>query len=80
MEEALYSTSKPHWLNVTGGAKQVYDMDDFLKSAIKTIRAGNVTAISSTSVSAYFLHVHTPKIYEDIQGDPAEIIGNASND
>ena len=54
-------------------------MDDFVEVAIKTIRVGNVTAILSTDTRVHFLHIHAPRIYNDLQGDPVKIVGNASN-
>ena len=58
---------------------QVHNMDEFTKLSIKVISAGNVTAFSSTDTGANFLKIHAPKIYDDIQGNPVEVVGNASN-
>jgi hypothetical protein len=79
MDEVLYSTSKPRRSDVTGVANQVYGMDDFVEVAIKTIRANNVSAISYIYARGHFLHIYAPRIYENIQGEPTEIVGNASN-
>ena len=78
IDEVLYSMSKHHRQGVMGVAKQVYDMDDPVESAIKTIYTGNTTAISSTDVSDTFLHIHTRRVYNHLQGDHVEIVGNAS--
>jgi hypothetical protein len=51
-------------------------MDIFVEFTIKTIRAGNVTAILFTDTSTHFLHIHAPIIYKDLQGNQIEIIGN----
>ena len=78
MEELLCSTSKPCQPDVTGTADQVYNIDDVVKFVIKTICAGNATAISSTDTNAHFLHIHAPRTYDDLQGKPTKIVGNAS--
>ena len=79
MAEVLYSNSKPRRSDVTGAANQVYELDDFVEFAIKTIRANNVAAISSVDTNGQFIHIHAPNIYENLQGEPTEIVGNASN-
>jgi hypothetical protein len=40
IDEVLYSTSKPCQPDLTGVDNQVYDMNDPVEFAIKTIRAG----------------------------------------
>ena len=79
MDEALYLTFKPCRSDVTGAANQVYEIDDCVEFAIKTIRANNVSAISSVDASGHFIHIHAPRIYEDLQGNPIKIAGNASD-
>ena len=79
MDEVLYSTSKPRRSDVTGAANRVYEMDDFVQFAIKMIRANKVSAISSVDASGHFIHIHAPSIYDDLQGEPTEIVGNASD-
>ena len=78
MAEVLYSMSKPRRSDVTGAANQVYEMDDFVAFAIKTIRANNVSAISSVDTNGHFIHIHAPTIYDNLQGEPTETVGNAS--
>ena len=79
MVEVLYSSSKPRRSDVTGATNQVYEMDDFVTFAIKTIRANNVSAISSVDTNGQFIHIHAPNIHENLQGEPTEIVGNASD-
>jgi hypothetical protein len=79
MAEVLYSVSKPRRSDVTGAANQVYESNDFVAFAIKTIRANNVSAISSVDTNGHFIHIHAPNIYENLQGEPTEIVGNASD-
>ena len=79
MDEVLYLTSKPCRSDITGTANQVYDMDDFVEFAIKTIHPNNVSAISSVDASGHFIHIYAPRIYENLQGKPTEIVGNASD-
>ena len=62
-----------------GAADQVYGIDAFVEVTIKTIRKNNVTAISSTDASWHLLHIHAPRIYDDLQGKPTKISGNTSN-
>ena len=77
MDEVLYLTSKPCRSDVTGTANQVYDMDDFAAFAINPIWANNVSTISSVDTNGHFIHIHAPNIYENLQGEPTEIVGNA---
>ena len=79
MAEVLYSMSKPRRSDVTGAANQVYELDDFVEFAIKTIRANNVSTISSVDTNGQFIHIHAPNIHENLQGEPTEIVGNASD-
>ena len=79
MAEVLYSSSKPRRSDFTGAANQVYELDDFVEFAIKTIRANNVSAISSVDANGHFIHIHAPSIYENLQGEPTKIVGNASD-
>ena len=79
MEEVLYLMSKPRRSDVTGTANQVYEIDNFVEFAIKTICANNVSAISSVDANGHFIHIHAPSIYENLQGEPTEIVGNASD-
>ena len=62
-----------------GAANQVYEMDDFVAFAIKTICTSNVPLISSVDTNGHFIHIHAPTIYENLQGKPTEILGNASD-
>ena len=57
----------------------MYELDDFVEFAIKTIRANNVSAISSVDTNGQFIHIHAPNIHENLQGEPTEIVGNASD-
>ena len=71
--------SKPRRSDVTGAANQVYEMDDFVAFAIKTIRANSLLAISSVDANGHFIHTHALSIYKILQGEPSEIVGNASD-
>ena len=78
MAEVIYSMSRPRRSDVTGVANQVYDLDDFVAFAIKTIRANNVSAISSVDTNGHFIHIHDhTSTYKNLQGEPTEIVGNA---
>jgi hypothetical protein len=43
------------------------------------ICAGNVTAIPSTDLSNHSLHIRAPIIYNNLQGKPTNIVGNADS-
>ena len=62
MAEVLYSMSKPRRSDVTGAANQVYELDDFVAFMIKTIRANNVSAISSVDTNG--LHQTSMRIFK----------------
>jgi hypothetical protein len=78
LDKVLYSTSTPCQPDVMGMDNQVYNIDDPVEYAIEIIRAGNVTAVSSTDASVHFLHIHAPRVYDILQGDHEWIVGNAS--
>ena len=80
MTADLYSKSKTRREDVKGSPEDVYLMPDYASYVVNTIRAGNVASMGSTDANCYWSHIVKPELANNVQGDPVDIVGNASNE
>ena len=80
MTADLYSKTKTRGEDVKGSPGDVYLMPDYALYVINTIRAGNDASMGSTDANCHWSHVVKPQLASDVQGNPVDIVGNASNE
>ena len=70
---------KPCRADVTGSDLQVFSSTELTNAIVKAIQAGHVSAIGSTDINTNLVYTINPRVHTDLDGNPIDIVGNASN-
>ena len=79
VQSKLYTATKNCRCEVIGTPAQVYDVPYHPTYTVQTVGTGNVAVLLGVDHNAQWVHIYNPQIHKDLQGNPAEIVGNISN-
>ena len=65
---------------MTGSPKDVYEMPDYGAYIVNAVRAGSAMSFISIEANCHWSHVMKPQLTNNVQGNPIDIVGNASNE
>ena len=71
----LWPTISLQW-----SALQVFAKHEVTEAIVNTIQAGHVSAIGSTDINTNLIYVINPQVHTDLNGNPTDIVGNASDE